>query len=77
MDERHDFGWALAGMRSGLRLARPRWGGVDRCMFLVTPDGNGPVSYSYLCVELADGTVVSHTPGNLDLLAEDWFVVSD
>lgn len=74
----HDIGWAVAGMRAGMRagfkLARAGWNGKGMWLALQTPDENSKMGLPYVYMSTADGKLVPWLCSQTDLLAQDWEV---
>jgi len=88
--EEHNFGWALAQLQKGLRVARAGWNGKNMFVFLVAgstfkvdrapldkfyPEGTEVTYRPHLDMRAADGTIGVWLASQTDLLADDWDVV--
>lgn len=83
-----NFGQALDVIRSGRRLARAGWNGKGMWLCIVWADewrtSVGPSATSvprahrlpWIAMKTADDGLVPWLPSQVDLLAEDWEVVS-
>lgn len=85
------FGWALAKLKDGFRIARHGWNGVGMFAYLV-PAASYPVQTgaakehfgdgamvpyrAYLALKTAQGDVATWVPSCSDVLADDWAVVA-
>ena len=89
MEERqmNDFGWALAQMRRGLKVARTGWNGrgmflfhvpgstfeVNRAPLLgIYPEGTSIEYHEHIDMKTAQGYVVPWLASQTDMLATDW-----
>ena len=86
-----DFGWAIAQLKDGNKIARSGWNGKGMFVFLVPgsqfqvnrapllgiyPEGT-EISYrSHMDMKTADGEIVPWTVSQSDALAEDWELVN-
>ena len=84
----HNFGWAIAQMHEGRRLARKGWNGADQYVFMIDSNRNlGDFNLSY---DFLDNTVevnpflAFYSNGNItfgwlasqvDMLGNDWYIV--
>lgn len=80
----HDFGWALAGLRSGLRVTRAGWNGnlpVPRMWLMLVEAEQWSVSVTpadalrflpWIGLRTVDGGFVPWLASQTDLLATDW-----
>lgn len=84
------FGEALEDLMRGCKVARSGWNGTGMFLFLVQgstfevnraplnefyPEGT-KVSYNpHIDMKAKDGTIFPWTPNQLDMLAEDWYIV--
>ena len=89
--ELHDFGWAVAQMKAGNKVARSGWNGKGMFLFLVPgsrfkvnrapllgiyPEGT-EISYQpHVDMKTAQDTVVPWLASQSDILSEDWDLVA-
>lgn len=86
----HDFGYALAQLKSGRKVARIGWNGKGQFVYYIpadryeakteaaksVADEDGKVNYrAYLALKTAQGDIATWVPSISDCLAEDWVVV--
>jgi hypothetical protein len=86
-----DFGYALEGLRKGLKAVRTGWNGKGMFLFLVPgstfkvnrapllgiyPEGTEVTYQAHIDMKTAQETVVPWLASQSDLLAEDWLVIS-
>ncbi len=86
----HTFGYALAHLKLGMKIAREGWNGKGMFVYLVPANsypaqtgaakshfGEGAlVPYNaYMALKGADNTVSTWAPSGSDALAEDWQIV--
>lgn len=85
----YDFGYAVKKLKEGNKLSRKAWNEseflyyIDADRYLAKTkiaksfmDNDGKVPYAaYIAKKLSDGTVVPYVPDQIDILAEDWFIV--
>lgn len=91
MNEKMDFGGAIAALKEGKRVARPGWNGKGMFLFLVAGSnfivnrepllsimGTGAeVTYRpHIDMKDAEGKVVPWLASQTDMLAEDWEIVT-
>jgi hypothetical protein len=84
----NNFGWAIAQMHEGRRLARKGWNGKDQYVFMI--DNNRSIGDFNLSYDFIDGDVEVNpflaffSNGSLtfgwlasqvDMLSNDWYVV--
>lgn len=67
-----DFGWALAALRDGKRVAREGWNGRGMWVALQVPDEHSKMRRPYLFMRPVDGDLVPWVASQSDLLATDW-----
>jgi hypothetical protein len=87
-----DFGSAISAIRAGNRLARSGWNGKSMFVFLVPGStftvnreplasilGVGTqVQYrGHIDLKAADGSIAVWNPSQVDMLADDWWIVKD
>lgn len=83
-----DFGFALAALRDGQKMARKGWNGKGMYVYYVpeatykacteaaTVEFGEEVPYeAYLAIKTVRGTVSTWVPSINDVLAEDWMIV--
>jgi hypothetical protein len=73
--DQRDFGWAVRAMKNGHRLRRGKWDHgayVELRPRCDEPDENGMVLDACLTIFTGDVRHTPWTPGNPDILAEDW-----
>lgn len=90
MGDGHDFGWALAALKAGGRVARMGWNGKRMFLFLVPgsvfkvnrapllgiyPEGTDITYQPHIDMKTAQGTVVPWLASQSDVLADDWVLV--
>ena len=73
-----DFGDALKALKQGGadRIGRSGWNGKGMWLGLQVPDANSKMGMPYLYLSTVDGKLVPWNPNNIDMLAEDWEIVS-
>lgn len=76
-----DFGKALVALRCGERVARAGWNADGQWValgqwaaLLPTPGDHSKMRGEHLYMRQADGDLVSWTPTQSDVLADDWSV---
>lgn len=85
-----NFGWALALLKQGKRVARGGWNGKDMFLFLVPgsvfqvnrppllgiyPEGTTITYQPHVDMKTVSGSVVPWLCSQSDMLADDWMVV--
>jgi hypothetical protein len=70
-----DFGTALVGLKSGLKMAREGWNGKGMFIYLATP--NSSEHLPYIVMKTADNKLVPWLASQTDVLAEDWVAVEE
>ena len=85
-----DFGYALEGLRKGLKAQRMGWNGKGMFLFLVPgstfevnrppllgiyPAGTAVTYQAHIDMKTAQETVVPWLASQSDILADDWIVV--
>lgn len=90
MSDGIDFGWALALVKDGKKVARAGWNGKGMFIFLVPgstfkvnrapllgiyPEGTEINYHAHIDMRTADGQIVPWLASQTDMLAEDWDVV--
>lgn len=88
--EEQNFGWALAQLKAGKKVARAGWNGKGMFVFLVAgsefevsrapldqfyPVGTKVTYRPHLDMKAVDETIGVWTPSTTDLLSTDWSVV--
>lgn len=88
----YTFSTALEALKSGRKVARKEWNGTRMFIFLVPgstfevnrapllgiyPPGTQIQYQPHIDMRTAQGTVVPWSASQSDLLAEDWYVLSD
>lgn len=91
MDPIRDFSWALERLKVGARVGRRTWKNA-RCVFLVAgsefevnraplnqffPEGTKVTYRPHIDMVGSDGTIGTWAPSMVDVLAEDWYEVTD
>ena len=72
VDERiGDFSWALDELKEGHKMYRRAWGNW-KFIKIERPDGNGPMTLSYIYTNPAQGLLIPWTATQVDMMAEDW-----
>ncbi len=83
MEERN-FGWALAHLKTGKKLAREGWNGRGIFIELQRPDENSKMTHPYIYIntegldsdnEEAIRALVPWLASQTDMLADDWCIV--
>lgn len=89
MNNGHDFGWAIAALKVGSRVARLGWNGKSMFLFLVPgsvfkvnrapllgiyPEGTEIAYQPHIDMKTAQGTVVPWLASQSDVLADDWVI---
>ena len=70
-----DFGYALEGLRKGLKAQRTGWNGRGMWLALQTPDAGSKMTLPYIYMSTVQGDMVPWLASQTDLLATDWFVI--
>lgn len=91
MEPIHDFGWALAYLKKGLRVGRREWKNA-RFVFLVAgsefavsrpplnvhfPEGTQITYRPHIDMCGSDGSIGTWSPSMVDIMAEDWYEVTE
>lgn len=71
-----NFGEVLESLKSGKRVARKGWNGVNMFLTLQVPDENSKMRQSYIYITPVGGELVPWVASQPDLLSEDWFEVT-
>jgi len=66
-----DFSDALIHLKAGIRIARKYWDGAKELYVMEREDGLG----NTICFTSYRGSTGVWIPANIDLLANDWFVI--
>lgn len=69
-----DFGIALAHLKRGDKVRRAVWADKDMYIHLQTPDSLSKMTHPYLYISNV-GILWPWSPGQTDMLAEDWSVI--
>lgn len=72
-----NFGWALAVLERGGRVAREGWNGKGMWLALQTPDPYSKMTRPYIYMKTVNDDLVPWVASQSDLLADDWFEVID
>lgn len=72
-----DFSDALALLRQGKRVARGGWNGKDMFIALQVPDEHSKMRRPYIYMSPVDGALVPWVASQSDLLATDWYEVTE
>lgn len=81
MESAEDFGWALAQLRDGRKVARSGWNGRDMWLTLQFPDEHSKMTLPYIYLSYPEGGVypggarVPWLPSQTDVLSSDWSIV--
>jgi hypothetical protein len=82
MENGIDFGWALAALKNGRRVARVGWNGRGMWLALQVPDEHSKMTLPYLYIEYPEGHAaypngcrVPWLASQTDMLATDWVVL--
>lgn len=70
------FGQALEAVKNGKTAQRVGWNGKGMWIALQKPDAQSKIGVPYLYMKGVDGKLFPWNPNNLDMLAEDWQIVS-
>lgn len=70
------FGLAIEAMKKGWRVARTGWNGKGMYAYLIPEHGVNPVCLPYIAMKTVDGKIVPWLASQTDMLADDWFMVS-
>ena len=69
-----DYSWALYELKEGHKMYRRAWGNW-KFVKIQRPEGNGPMTLSYIYTNPAPGLLIPWTATQGDMMAEDWEVV--
>ena len=72
-----NFSEALNHLRWGDRIARRGWNGKGMCIQIQYPDVHSKMKRPYIYMTPVDSICVPWVASQTDLLAEDWFVLSE
>lgn len=75
MDHMH-FGWAVMRLRDGARVSRGDWPS-DCWLFLYQPKKGSEIDHGFLVLRMPDGSLASWSLSHFDVLADDWYDLSD
>lgn len=70
-----DFGWALAQLKQGHRVAREGWNGKGQYLELQVTDEHSKMKRPYIYISPVDSNLVPWVASQSDLLEEDWKIV--
>jgi hypothetical protein len=70
-----NFGYALAGLNDGQKMARSGWNGKGMYIELQTPTETSKMTRPYIFMKTADNQLVPWVASQTDLLADDWVIV--
>lgn len=68
----HDFGAALAILRSGGCVSRMGWNGKGMWLKLQVPDAHSKMTLPYIYMRTATADLVPWLASQTDILASDW-----
>lgn len=71
-----NFGQAIEMLKVGRTVARGGWNGKGMWLGLQRPDEHSKMGEPYVYLRTVPGALVPWNPNNLDMLAEDWIVIS-
>lgn len=71
-----DFGEAIRQLKTGSRVSRSGWNGKGMWLALQIPDENSKMGHPYIYMSDVNGVLFPWNPNNLDILAEDWGLIS-
>lgn len=77
MNKDLSFGDALDLLRSGKKVARRNWNGKGQFLQLQTPDDNSKMNVPYIFITTVDTKQVPWVGSQTDLLAYDWYEVTE
>lgn len=72
-----DFAIALAYLHQGKRVTRAGWNGKGMYIALQIPDEHSKMRRPYIYMSPVDGDLVPWVASQSDLLATDWYVVTE
>lgn len=75
--EHMTFGEAIFALKGEQRVAREGWNGKGMYIELQIPDENSKMQRPYIYMCPVDGMLVPWIASQTDMLAEDWFVVTE
>lgn len=73
--EQMNFGYALAQLKLGLKVARGGWNGKDMWLALQVPDANSKMTLPYIYMKTVQGDLVPWLASQTDILSSDWYTV--
>lgn len=76
-DNAMNFGLALSLLKDGRRVARTNWNGKGMYLALQTPDEHSKMLRPYIYMSPVDGELVPWVASQTDLLANDWYEVTE
>ena len=76
MNESMNFGQAIELLKIGAKVARVGWNGKGMLLEMQRPDAHSKMGHPYIYMRGVDGKLFPWTPNTLDVLAEDYVVVS-
>jgi hypothetical protein len=75
-----NFGQALQVLKEQIypdaKVRRAGWNGKGMYLSLQTPDANSKMGLPYIYLKTVIGQLVPWNPNNIDMLAEDWEIVT-
>lgn len=71
------FGAALSALNTGRRVARAGWNGKGMYLELQIPDEHSKMQRPYIYIVPGEGFTTPWVASQADILAEDWFEVTD
>ncbi len=71
-----NFGQAIEALKMGAKVSRSGWNGKGMWLALQVPDANSKMGHPYAYMSDVSGVLFPWNPNNLDILAEDWGIVS-
>jgi len=69
------FGQAIAALKAGQNVTRPRWNGKGMWLGLQRPTQHSKMTLPYIFMQTASDDLVPWLASQSDMLAEDWMVV--
>jgi len=72
-----NFSEALNHLRWGERVSRRGWNEKNQFIKLQYPDEHSKMRHPYIYIAPVNRVLVPWTPTQTDLLAEDWYVLSE
>lgn len=71
-----NFGQAIEALKEGKKVSREGWNGKGMWLALQTVDENSKMGHNYVYMSDVNGKLFPWNPNNLDLLSEDWGIIS-